>query len=444
MLEAGLMIISLMVLSLIVQEKIRIPLPITLIVTVLVLAHFNIHPIDINNDGFDHLLLFLLPLLLMGDVMLLKTEDLKNNWLSVMSTAGIAVVLSVLVGVLLQPIMLPSYALTVPAMMALMAMVIATDPVTVASIFSTAKLPHKLKFLAESESLFNDVSAFAIFTIAITLMSQPMSTTEIISSFTISTGGALLTGVIVGIVGMYLLKLSDNPITETGILLIIAYSALLIAEHFHFAGIFAIVVSMVLANSLIHSDDTQVYPKQAHLDDKHTMSQFASRQSHKKNPSSNLPDFLSLKHLKATQKNHPIILGFIGFAALFANVILFVSISEMIDLGLLRQYWREILSVFIVTTFIRGMIMGQFAWISNKSAKMQDVTVDWWLILTFAGVKGGLSILMVHMIPATFEFKALFEAVVIGNIILSIFIYSPLMMLTIKLRQTQLMANSSH
>ncbi len=444
MLEAGLMIITLMVLSLIVQEKIRIPLPITLIVTVLLLAHFNIHPIDINADGFDHLLLFLLPLLLMGDVMQLKTEDLKNNWLSVMSTAGIAVTLSVFVGVLLQPIMLPEYALSVPAMIALMSMVIATDPVTVASIFSTTKLPHKLKFLAESESLFNDVSAFAIFTIAITLMSQPMTTTEIITSFSISTGGALLSGVIVGILGMYLLKLSDDPITETGILLIIAYSALLIAEHFHFAGIFAIVVSMVLANSLINSDEVHADTTQSHLTDRQPTSQFASRQSHKKNQPSDLPNFLSLKHLKATKKNHPIILGFIGFAALFANVILFVSVSEMIDLGLLRQYWREILSVFVVTTFIRGFIMGQFAWVSNKTDKMQHITTDWWLILTFAGVKGGLSILMVHMIPDTFEFKTLFEAIVIGNIILSIFIYSPLMMLTIKLRQAHLMANSTH
>ncbi len=444
MLEVGLMIIVLMVLSLIVQEKIRIPLPITLIVTVSLLAHFNIHPIDINANGFDNLLLFLLPLLLMGDVMQLKTEDLKNNWLSVMSTAGIAVTLSVFAGVLLQPIMLPGYALGVPAMIALMSMVIATDPVTVASIFSTTKLPHKLKFLAESESLFNDVSAFAIFTIAITLMSQPMTTAEIITSFSISTGGALLSGVIVGIIGMYLLKLSDNPITETGILLIIAYSALLIAEHFHFAGIFAIVVSMVLANSLINSDESHAATAQPNLADKQSISQFSARQSHKKNPQSDLPNFLSLKHLKATKKNRPIILGFIGFGALFANVILFVSISEMIDLTLLSLYWREILSVFVVTTFIRGVMMGQFAWVSNKTDKMQNITTDWWLILTFAGVKGGLSILMVHMIPDDFEFKTLFEAIVIGNIILSIFIYSPLMMLTIKLRQSHLMAKTSH
>ncbi len=45
---------------------------------------------------------------------------------------------------------------------------------------------------------------------------------------------------------------------------------------------------------------------------------------------------------------------------------------------------------------------------------------------------------MVHMIPKTFEYKELFESIVIGNIILSIFIYAPAMMLTIKLRQKYL------
>jgi len=134
-----------------------------------------------------------------------------------------------------------------------MAMVVATDPVTVAAIFGNARIPHQLKFIAESESLFNDATAFAIFSVAIASMSHHMSADAILMSFSISTLGALLTGAFVGILGIYALKLSDEPVTETGILLIIAYSAFLIAEHLGFASIFAIVVSMVLANALITS-----------------------------------------------------------------------------------------------------------------------------------------------------------------------------------------------
>jgi len=434
MLEAGLMIIALMVSALILQEKVKIPLPISLIAIVLVLSHFNIHPIDINAERFDHLLLLLLPLMLIGDVMQLETDDLKKNWLSVLGTAGIAVGLSVLAGVLLQDIMLPSYNIALPAMIALMAMVVATDPVTVASVFNTTKVPHKLKFLAESESLFNDATAFAIFTIAITLMQEPLSAQAMVWHVSVSIGGALLTGVVIGLMGVYLLKLSDNPVTETGILLMIAYSAFLISEHLHLAGIFAIVVSMVFANALITSRDKLFEASQQSPIRGSTLQH---RQQHTKKLHA-LKHYMSLHHLSATHKNHTKIIGFIGFTALFANVILFVSISEIINLPLLQTYWKEILSVFIVSTLIRGMVLGQFAWVSNQSQKMQSVSVDWWAILTFAGVKGGLSILMVHMIPASFEYKALFEAIVVGNIILSIFIYAPAMMLIIKLRHSTL------
>ncbi|GAB6069291.1 hypothetical protein JCM30760_03880 [Thiomicrorhabdus hydrogeniphila] len=437
MLEAGLMIIALMVTALIIQEKLKIPLPISLISIVFLLSHYNIHPIDINAERFDQLLLLLLPLMLIGDVLQLDTEDLKKHWLSIFGTAGIAVVLSVLAGVLLQDVMLPGYAIGIPAMVALMAMVVATDPVTVGSVFSTTKIPHNLKFLAESESLFNDASAFAIFSVAITLMHQPLGTLDIAYSFVFSAGGALMTGAIIGILGMYALKLSDNPVTETGIILMIAYSAFLLSEHYNFAGIFAIVVSMVLAKALITSKE-KLFEEPELVTDHTNQSIFNERKEITQSKFRTLKQFMSLKHLKATHKNGQEIIGFISFTALFANVILFVSISEIIDLNLLHTYWKEILSVFIVTTLIRAFVLGQFAWVSNRSKTMQNVSFDWWAILLFAGVKGGLSILMVHMIPSSFEYKTMFEAIVVGNIILSIFVYAPIMMLVIKIRKQAL------
>jgi CPA1 family monovalent cation:H+ antiporter len=38
-------------------------------------------------------------------------------------------------------------------------------------------------------------------------------------------------------------------------------------------------------------------------------------------------------------------------------------------------------------------------------------------------MKGALSIILVHMIPNTFKYKELFEAVTVGVVSLSIFIY---------------------
>ena len=70
------------------------------------------------------------------------------------------------------------------------------------------------------------------------------------------------------------------------------------------------------------------------------------------------------------------------------------------------------------------------ALITNQTTKMTSVNFRWWGVLTFAGIKGGLSIVMLMMIPASFEHLELFTAIVVGVIMLSTFVYS-LILLTI-------------
>ncbi len=105
--------------------------------------------------------------------------------------------------------------------------------------------------------------------------------------------------------------------------------------------------------------------------------------------------------------------------------------KRMIDLNLLGKYKTEILVMFLATTLIRGVMMGIFAWITNKTDKMVDVNFRWWAVLTFAGIKGGLSIVMITLIPASFAYLEMFKAVVIGTILLSTFIYSVVLLIII-------------
>ena len=58
---------------------------------------------------------------------------------------------------------------------------------------------------------------------------------------------------------------------------------------------------------------------------------------------------------------------------------------------------------------------------------MTSINFRWWGILTFAGIKGGLSVVMLMMIPPSFEHLQMFQAVVIGVILLSTFIYSAIL-----------------
>ncbi|MEO6423610.1 MAG: hypothetical protein ABIR84_13310 [Candidatus Nitrotoga sp.] len=130
----------------------------------------------------------------------------------------------------------------------------------------------------------------------------------------------------------------------------------------------------------------------------------------------------------------------IQLLAMVANTILFVAMAEMIDINLLWKYKVEILVMFLATTLIRGVMMWLFALIAKKTDKMVDINFHWWGVLTFAGIKGGLSIVMLSMIPASFEHLEMFKAVVIGIVMLSTFVYSGVLIMIIAGNKDQFLA----
>jgi CPA1 family monovalent cation:H+ antiporter len=80
--------------------------------------------------------------------------------------------------------------------------------------------------------------------------------------------------------------------------------------------------------------------------------------------------------------------------------------------------------MFLITTVIRAFMMGTFSIVSNLTKKMSNIGVRWWSVLLFAGIKGGLSIVMLQMLPKGFEHKEMFDAIVIGVILLSTVVYA--------------------
>ena len=101
-----------------------------------------------------------------------------------------------------------------------------------------------------------------------------------------------------------------------------------------------------------------------------------------------------------------------------------MSMASIVHIDELLEYKKEILLMFLVTTLIRAFMMGTFGFISNRTKKMTDIGLRWWSVLLFAGIKGGLSIVMLQMLPEHFEYRAMFDAIVIGTILLSTFVYA--------------------
>ncbi len=83
--------------------------------------------------------------------------------------------------------------------------------------------------------------------------------------------------------------------------------------------------------------------------------------------------------------------------------------------------------MFVATTLIRALSMAKFAFFGKSLEGIKPVGFKGWFLLTFSGMKGALSIILVHMIPDTFAYKEMFEAVTVGVVMLSIFVYGTIL-----------------
>ncbi|MDX8379886.1 MAG: cation:proton antiporter [Gallionella sp.] len=432
-----LMIAGILFLALQLEDKLNIPSPLGLIALSFV-AHYGFQQVPILTGDTEHfatLVIFLLPILLISDSLELKLSDLKTHGISLLYLSIVAVTLSVGMALLLSNWLFADYKLSFAAVIVLFAMVLATDPVSVVSIFSKFELPHKLKVLAEGESLFNDATALIIFVFIglYSLGGGVLTTAYVIKISSAVIFGSLAVGVSIGFIGLVFMKTTDNRIAEMMVLIMTGYGAFELSEHFyllinlfgahthlHLSGILACIFATITVHHVmtraIDQENDQIDRDQATLQQE-AKSTATSASAIKK----------VLNRIKSTiaeRERHLRTKEDVHLLALVANTILFVAMAEMIDLSMLLKYKTEILAMFLGTTLIRAVMMGLFAWLTNKTDKMSNVSFRWWGVLTFAGIKGGLSIVMLTMIPPTFQYLEMFTAVVIGVVMLSTFIYS--------------------
>jgi CPA1 family monovalent cation:H+ antiporter len=426
MLEIALFTIAIAAGSLLVQDRLGVPTPITIIVSIVALSLLQTslghQPGRISDPDFDQLIYLMLPILICSDALALRWDEIRRNAVSLGYVAGIMIGLSVGAGILLDRMILPDYHLGAAGMAALMCMVLATDPVTVTSVFGRYRLPHNLKVIAEGESLFNDASALIVFSIALTYMGvggHHVVADPLVYSFQMI-AGALVIGLVVGWVGLQALRFVHDAMTETMIVLGMALGSFAMAEHMHSSGILAVIVAILFANSVI---TRRLHDRDGNMNQPGTFGSKSALRAMLAGAETMIKDAAAYR----------VVQGNIQFAAIIAATILFIGMASLVRLDLLQRYWAEILSVFAATTLIRMAMLGLFARLSRWTTAVVTIPLHWWKVLAAAGVKGAFSLLMLHMIPREYAYLELFEAIVVGNILLSTFLYPLALVAVIRL-----------
>jgi len=416
-------------LSRLFQRHLGIPLPISILALTYLL--YSVAPLPHIEPYFDEIVLFLLPLVLLPDVINFKISDLKKFGFAIFYLSFIAVILSIAAGVLLNSVIFGQYQMTIGMLVALFAMVLATDAVSVSSIFSQFKLPHSLKVLTEGESLFNDATAvIAFFFLALPLIEGKTVTPTDISFVLIRVViVSIFIGFVVGFIAQFVMKFLHESVDEFIIILLTAYLAFAVAElhAIHVSGILALIVSVMtlkffINKSLVNFEDS---------------TQELTTHEQKLFKTAGLKTITTKTRLDQNK-------SILTFFAFFANALLFFSLAQLVDFTLMTQYSQEIMVLFIATTLLRGLMMLKFTFISRSTKHIIDINYRWWSVLTFAGIKGGLSIIMVHSLPNSFIYKAMFEQIVIGVILLSIFVYATFLVLIIKNYKQAFEEDSKH
>tara|TARA_Y100000310_G_scaffold180406_1_gene180292 strand:- start:4540 stop:5811 length:1272 start_codon:yes stop_codon:yes gene_type:complete len=390
------------------QDKLKLPASISALSVGLLLKVLSVGGVIQTDYLFDQMTLILLPILLTLDILHLRWEYVKKHGLSLFAAAGVSVLLAIAAGVGVSEWMLPGYELPIAAVVMLMCMVTATDPCSVSAIFATQDVPKDLKILAEGESCGNDATVLVVFSLALFVETNPTEATFTAMSIKglLVVFGALGIGAIVGIVGVWLMKMTRNMIIETLILLGSAYLSFAITEHFHFSGILAIITSAMLVNTVILKrieEDNRIIRKGGE----------ATRAI-------------------VDKANHESMQTFIQFLGVIAVTVMFLSLGDIVDFSAIAYYWKEILSVFLASTLIRAFVMFLFGLVSNQVRKMQNIPFSWYKVMVFGGVKGCLSLIMLHLISDSKEYKETFEAIVIGVILLTTFVYPLFLVGTLK------------
>lgn len=442
-----LLILGSVVIAALAREKTNIPPPVTLLLLAMAQAlatHLHLlpplnghvftignNPTAISDGAFDTLVFATLPLLIAADAMKLRYDELKANFLNLFMLAVSAIGLSVFLGVVLLRTLpgVQTYFELVPtsALVMLMAMLCATDPVTVSSIFSSAPVPHKLKFLTEGESLFNDATALIIFSLARTALTsgQTLPISQITQTALFVVFAAVALGLLCGFIGYLCMKTTRDPFVETASLLLSAYAAYQFSELYHASGILAVITATVLITYLIRHS---IYLQLNSLPPRNILSHVFDKE-----PSS--------------QENFELATKLFDFLAFLCATALFMSIALSFNFSSCLLYWKESLILFLLVTCIRAISLSQISLIAsvynyiNTSPTKPNLTHlprHWLAILTFAGSKGALSIVMVHLVPTSYAWSTMLEAIVINNIILSIVVYAPILLLVIRTHRNQL------
>ncbi|MDX3773089.1 sodium:proton antiporter [Chromatiaceae bacterium AAb-1] len=347
-----------------------------------------------------------LPVLIFESGFNMNIRKMVDNAWAISLLAVVALTISaVLIGTLLYYV-LPLIGINVPFILTLMfgAIISATDPVAVLSLFKEFKVPRRLGMLFEGESLLNDGTAVALFFVFFAIATDGFygSSTILhgISEFVVM----LVSGVLIGLLMASLFSRAvhftkHNEFVTVTLLVISAHLVFIITELINSLGYFHVssIIATTAASLFLGNYSRNILaPK--------------------------IDEYLSklIEHMAFVVNS----LVFLMAGLLFASS--GVNFTEL---------WLPIAITVLIVAFTRFVAVYAVIVPLNLSKAEDNIPASWRKLLAWASLRGALSIIIILVIPEDFTLdgwslpytpRDFLLALTIGCILATLFIKAPL------------------
>jgi CPA1 family monovalent cation:H+ antiporter len=256
------------------------------------------------------------------------------------------------------------------------ALIAATDPIAVVALFKSVGAPKRLAMLVEGESLLNDGTAVVFFSLVFAVVGgRQLSIAAAALDFlrVVGIGGAVGAVVSYGIARV--IQRVDDAMVEITLTTVAAYGSFTLAEQLHASGVIATVVAGMICGN-----------------------------------------YAAQTGMSATTRLA--VESFWEYIAFALNSVVFLLIGLEVHVDDLMASWHAIVAGYVAVTAGRAIVVWLVVFMLRRTR--ERIPASWAWVLTWGGLRGGLSMVLALGLPSSFPHRELLVTTTFGVVVLSI------------------------
>ena len=219
-------------------QKLGVAAPLILIVIGVAFSYLPGAPTEVPHEI---ILLGLLPPILYSAAIQVPVVDFRRNFSSISALSVVLVFVTAFVTGFVLYLIFPD--LSLPAGIAIGAVISPTDAVAATALGKKLGLPPRLVTILEGEGLVNDATALVLLRSAVAATATAVTFWGVIADFAYAVVLAIIIGVVIGYITVFVRSRLHDPILDTAISFAVPFIAFIPAEHFGASGVLAVVAA---------------------------------------------------------------------------------------------------------------------------------------------------------------------------------------------------------